>query len=557
MTDRVKRPIIGTAGIAASFVFAFALFVVMTCSLFADKPLQITTILAGGAATFVLIGIVGGLVNVVAERGGEISTPFASFKLPTRPPGEDATPSEPMPAAPAEPGLTEREEVERSVLGTASLGGNASLEAGTEVEKKRDPFIEALDAYFDDRDYTRFDTKMKEAANAAESEDSKVNYEAIRLGLLYNAGQVDKLDELKALNEREKESPYPAHRLAESYAICDNHGAAAAWYGEAYKRAQDADFRRRLLSSRARELRKVGEAELAESELRQALHATTTDSERAAIHKDLAQFHSESASKERMRWHLEQALGLSPGDVDSRFNLAYSYAEDGFALAAAYHYQILLDQRGKSGEYNNLAIILANLDMPVTAVKHYRAAMEQKNSKAAANLAEAFADHGFIEQATEVLDRALKEESVDPKVHEVYSSLAGREKEEEKRLEKLRDAGSAERQLLLTKLDLEETLPPLSLADVEGIWDTSVGQLALAADGGKLTAKLKEGVWDWKLTGQLQGRSYAFQWTNDHYHESKAGDGLLLFQADDHCEGIIRHTPTKGEARALTGKRRP
>jgi tetratricopeptide (TPR) repeat protein len=557
MTDRAKRPIIGTAGIVASFVFAFALFVVMTCSLFADKPLQITTTLAAGAATFVLIGIAGGLVNVVAERGGEISTPFGSFKLPARPPGEDATPSEPMPAAPAEPELTEREELERSVLGTASLSGEASLEASAEVQTERDPLSEAFDAYYDAKDYALFDAKMREAANTATNEGVRVAREAFRLGLLCNAGQVDKLDELKALSEREKHSPQPPFWLGECYRTAGNHVEAAAWYAQAYKRAQNLDLRMGALRRRVEALRKAQHTDAAHSDLNQALDAATTDAERAQIHKVIAEFHADCGDAERRRWHLEKALELSPADLDSRFKLAYSYEEDGFALAAAYHYQILLNQRGDPWEYNNLAIILQRLDMPVTATRYYRAAIKQKNTKAAANLAEAFADHGFIEEATEVLDRALKQESVDPRVHTIYSSLAAREKKEERRLEKLRDAGSTERQLLLKKVDLEHRLPPLSPADVEGTWDTPIGQMTVAVEEDKLTAKLKDDWHWWRLTGQLTARSYAFEWTNDHYHESRAGDGLLLFQANDHCEGIIRHTPTKGEVKTLTGKRRP
>ncbi len=69
--------------------------------------------------------------------------------------------------------------------------------------------------------------------------------------------------------------------------------------------------------------------------------------------------------------------------------------------------------------------------------------------------------------------------------------------------------------------------------------------------------RFKDGVWDWELLGDLERRTYSFEWKCDNPGQNQRGDGYFIFTTDSEFEGIIRHTPKKGEVRVVTGRKQP
>ncbi len=177
---------------------------------------------------------------------------------------------------------------------------------------------------------------------------------------------------------------------------------------------------------------------------------------------------------------------------------------------------------------NILAVILSELDMPITTARFYRSAWEQKETLAAGNLAELMGQAGLVDEAKGVLDEALKEEDVDQRVHQVFVSVARWEENEKKRLKQIGEAGTAERSLVLKRFELErQQLSSLRVEDIEGIWRTSVGDMTFERRGDKLFARFKDSIWDWELSGQVSQRTYSFNWKCDKRSQNQQGDGLV------------------------------
>lgn len=524
----------------------FALMIVGCFSGVRDGPNYVAvTALVLGFALFAA-GIVGRFPRLTyqAPTGPKLEYGFDHpTSAPRESPPEQAAPP---PPAPEEPDLGRAEiEVLDQGVGTDTV----------QVEK-REPFGEAFTA-LQAKDYSTFDSKLQEAIEAETDNDRKAAFDSFRLQELYAAGQTQRLEELRALRDKYPTSHFPVMRLGDCYDSTGEYEKAAAVYSEGYEiTALTGEQRVTLLSRQAQALRKAKLFEKAENCLAEGLERAKSDGERAEVEKLLAALYEDWGKQDEMLLHLEKALELNPGDVDARFTLAYRYGKAGYKLAAFYHYRIL---RRDASVLNNLAVILSELDMPITTAKFYRSAWEQKETLAAGNLAGLMAEAGLVDEAKEVLAEARKEEDVNQRVYQVSLNVARWEENEKERLKQIGEAGKAERSLVLKRFELErQQLSSLRVEDIEGTWRTGVGDMTFQRRGDKLLARFKDDIWDWELTGQVSQRIYSFTWKCDRRSQNQQGDGFFLFPTDSEFEGIIRHTPAKGEASLVNGgERRP
>jgi tetratricopeptide (TPR) repeat protein len=423
---------------------------------------------------------------------------------------------------------------------------------GADTEEKS-PLQQAIDAYYIDKDYARFDELMRQAVSEASEEGESVNLESIRLGLLYEVGQGYRLEALEALRSKHPTSSYPVRALARCYASAGEHLTAAKLYGEGYKIEGLSQGQRLIfLGQQAMALKDAKHFEEAEALLTNEFQRVDEEKEQAEVHKHLAALYEAWGRKAQMGWHLEKVLEVNPGDGARRFKLAYSYAEDGHPHAALYHYDLITSTNTGAG--NNMALVLEKFDMPITAAAYYRGAAREKNTLSAANLAQTMIQAGLVDEAEHLLNEAMKEENVHERVHRMVARMAEDKDEEEKRLEKIREGARVERQLLRERVEAEhKSTGPIKGDDVVGTWSTSVGDMTFKGEGDKLTATSKDGYWDWVATGAIEGRTYSFEWKCDRPGQNKEGDGFFVFASDDRFQGLVRHVPQKGEIRLVTG----
>lgn len=198
------------------------------------------------------------------------------------------------------------------------------------------------------------------------------------------------------------------------------------------------------------------------------------------------------------------------------------------------------------------------MDMPITSMLHYRSAAKDGYGLAAANYARNAAQVGMVDPAKEILAAAMKDEEADKSVYKARSTIADWETDEDERLARIRDGGRAERALFTRRVDVErENLSLVSREQVEGTWDSTAGDVTFEESKGRLGSRFKRGPWDWKTLGDLQRRTYTFSWESDKWTENQSGDGYFLFTEDDEFVGILRHTPKKGEALLVSGRKKP
>lgn len=120
------------------------------------------------------------------------------------------------------------------------------------------------------------------------------------------------------------------------------------------------------------------------------------------------------------------------------------------------------------------------------------------------------------------------------------------------------EAGDTERLFLHRRTEVEIAAnAPMKADEAEGVWRTTLGDITLDRQEKKLGGRFKDDYWDWELLGDIEKRTYSFEWKCDHPGQNQHGDGYFLFTTDSEFEGIIRHTPKKGEVRVVTGRKQP
>lgn len=193
----------------------------------------------------------------------------------------------------------------------------------------------------------------------------------------------------------------------------------------------------------------------------------------------------------------ERLLDLRPDDNDMRFNLAYEYSEVGREDLALFHYNKIPNQRRSSATWNNIGVANARLNLDGKAIESYRKSEELGETLAISNLAKKLISAGFLPEAEEICERAIKIENYDKDVGSTISRLKEVQEEEKSRQEQIltdtrryrefyKDFGRA----------CGKPLPSIH----RGTWEGPKCRLNLEIKEGKLTA---EGTYEVSSLGLL------------------------------------------------------
>jgi len=103
---------------------------------------------------------------------------------------------------------------------------------------------------------------------------------------------------------------------------------------------------------------------------------------------------------------LERALELNPADTRTRFRLAYLYGDQNKRHLAMYHYKIQIMQGFDEVAANNLGVSYGELGLTAKEVETLATAKDFP--LAVANLAHAYVERGFLDEADSLARQALK-----------------------------------------------------------------------------------------------------------------------------------------------------
>jgi len=129
----------------------------------------------------------------------------------------------------------------------------------------------------------------------------------------------------------------------------------------------------------------------------------------------------------------ERLLQLIPSDNTARFSLAYSYALEGHAALSLYHYLRIPSQERGPEVWNNLGAAFNDLDVHGKSVLAYKKADTLGNTLAMSNLAHKMITAGFIQEAEEVCDRAIKIKDYHKNIGQVITRIKEVAEDEDKK----------------------------------------------------------------------------------------------------------------------------
>jgi tetratricopeptide (TPR) repeat protein len=128
---------------------------------------------------------------------------------------------------------------------------------------------------------------------------------------------------------------------------------------------------------------------------------------------------------------VERVLQLHPDDVGSRFTLAYTYSEADQDELSLYHYLKIPYQERTTMAWNNLGVQFDHFDLASNSVAAYKTAEGNGETLAMSNLARKLLRAGFLKEAQDVCDRALKTQDYHKNIGYTIQTIKGKPEEEE------------------------------------------------------------------------------------------------------------------------------
>jgi len=261
-------------------------------------------------------------------------------------------------------------------------------------------------------------------------ETSRAGWEAARE---YFKILLDKGDGLKHLQEIAQDNPteYEAQLyLAKGFNRYDEFEKAADRFQIAANNAPSDEERASCLGDAAIAFSKAGLIEKSRLLINEMAKIGLKIKNEEIILKrirDLSEFEKEDdiylASSEAL-------LDFHPDDVDMRFELAFKYSELNQEDLALYHYKKIQAGQRSDTIWNNIGVANSRLDLKSNAIRAYRKAEELGSTLAMSNLANQFIGAGFLVEADQVCQRAIKIENYDKEIGNSISSIKNVEKED-------------------------------------------------------------------------------------------------------------------------------
>lgn len=296
-------------------------------------------------------------------------------------------------------------------------------------------------------------------------------------------GNLEKLERLAA--ESPSNSAITAN-LAASYSHYEEPAKAARAYERAADTVDDVQGEIRLLGNAVLEYEEAGNKTQALAlEIRMRQRCEEAGQGEIDVLKAVKRSAEARKEDEVELAAVERLLELSPGDDDTRFSLAFKYSDMGRDDLAVYHYSRISIGNRTAVAWNNLGVSLNLLGMPIRSVAAYRRSEKLGETLAMSNLAHKFLEAGFLQEAKEVLDTALKikdhHKNIDKALGTVETAQEAENKKETANHEKAKPMSECYREIG------RSLAKPLAISIV-GKWKGPNCVLEFAVDGTSLVA---------------------------------------------------------------------
>lgn len=285
----------------------------------------------------------------------------------------------------------------------------------------------------------------------------------------FTAGASDAIEELRRIHNENPDRPEAPAALAR----CLENSEEFIESAELFLRAatlQEGEFKASSLVSAARGFRKTKQYDDAEKAVRQALPIATGKTKEKAtlllykILRDRGDRYFAFATA-------ESALQDNPR-LSLRFTLALDYRRRDLNELGLFHFKYLFNHDKKdTSSLHNLALLYSECKLPISAVRHYKSAIEAGETHSAANLGFLYLESGMADEAKALVDTAMEVQSHNSQVEACLADIVRHRGQEEKRETQLLEQATAERAFFV-EMGRALLAPPPS---INGIWKFPFG----------------------------------------------------------------------------------
>ena len=292
--------------------------------------------------------------------------------------------------------------------------------------------------------------------------------------------------------------------VAKGYQEYEEHEKAGACFIAAADAASDAKSQLESYSDAAVAFAQSGQKEGAIATLQRVRNlASKVEDGKSILLKTAREIAEHADDNDGVLGLTERLLQLHPEDIDARFRLALKYSEAGSHDLAMLHYLKIPYQERAAGTWNNLGVEFDHFDLESKSIVAYRKAEELGETLAMSNLAQKLIRGGFIAEAEEVCERAVKIKDYHKNVGYAITRIKDLPEEEAKKEKEIttkavpvgefyRDYGQGL---------ISETVP-----DVVGVWNSKQCPLNVEIKNGKFQA---EGSYEQETLNGLLGLALA------------------------------------------------
>jgi tetratricopeptide (TPR) repeat protein len=347
------------------------------------------------------------------------------------------------------------------------------------------------EALWGEKDYSKAQKIFDEEVEASLDEDDRIPLRAFILRVSHSLGDKSAFDKLEKLALENQDKPRVIKQLAYRYKTIGEFKKAKEQFllaAEKYD-INNADKRGGLIEAYIQAawcLAYEDDLNAAIELIRKLLSNSNFHEYYAEIFEAMARISKNKGDIENFLVYAEAALDSEPVNAQLRFDIAYAYSGNNNEKLALLHYKKLTDTTKHGAGLNNMGVSYERLELKGKSIRSYLKASEEKQTISMGNLAHAYVDAGFVDDAQNQIDKANKLSNegiqVNPRVgdaqHKITTLLAEENKKEEGILLETRK----ESQYRIKYSNALCSDAKIAKSQIEGTWQTSWGNLRLDFD---------------------------------------------------------------------------
>jgi len=264
------------------------------------------------------------------------------------------------------------------------------------------------------------------ASDDAGKGDNRNSWEAFCEWTRLRSAKGGSLLRLKELAAAHPHSSGVLNYLAQGFELYQDYAASALTYEAGAKVARDDRGRLQLLKLAAVAHARAGAREASSAIIAEMkTHLQTSGTGEIELLNALRGLVEIDKDNDASVVLMERIVDIDPSDTNARFDLAYKYSQMGNSDLALFHYLRIPTEERTAMTWNNIGVAFQNLELSAKSIDAFRRAEQMGETLAMSNIAEKLTTAGFLREAQQECDNALKKDRYHYNVVTTLARLKG------------------------------------------------------------------------------------------------------------------------------------